>query len=155
MVVHVRSTGLVSAPVRNGVVRVRAERMLRALRRPGAELSVLLCDDGTIHELNREYRGIDRPTDVLAFAMEEGQAMVVGTERALLGDVVISVPTARRQAERAGKAIVSEVTFLLAHGLLHLLGFDHRDAGELRRMMALTEGLVAAARLAQPVDKSR
>ncbi len=68
---------------------------------------------------------------------------------------MISVPTARRQADKAGKAIVAEVTFLLAHGLLHLLGFDHRDAGELRRMMALTEGLVAAARLPEPVDKSR
>lgn len=110
----------------------------------GAELSVLLCDDETIHDLNRRYRGQDRPTDVLAFAMEEGPEVAGGGHR-VLGDVVVSVETARRQAATAGRSLVDEVTMLLAHGLLHLLGFDHQSRAEERRMAARTDALRAAA----------
>ncbi len=142
MPVHVQTRGLRRRSVAPSEVRRRAERMLAAIRRPQAELSLLLCDDATIHALNRDYRGKDRPTDVLAFAMQEGEGPALHPD--LLGDVVISLETARRQA--AGRcAIVHEVTFLLAHGLLHLLGYDHRDEDERRVMMALTDGLVAAA----------
>ena len=123
--------------------------MLAAIRRPDAELSVLLCDDPTIHELNRTYRHIDRPTDVLAFAMQETMPTdandptpTVAAPTDLLGDVVISVETARRQAKARNVPIVSEATFLLAHGLLHLLGYDHRDEDERRVMMALTGWVV-------------
>ncbi len=118
--------------------------MLEAMELETAELSILLCDDATMRALNRDYRGKDRPTDVLAFAIREGQHGELAGE--LLGDVVISLDTARRQASDGDRTIVAEVTFLLAHGLLHLLGYDHRDAAELRRMNALTDGLVAAAR---------
>lgn len=118
--------------------------MLEALELASAELSILLCDDETMRGLNREYRGKDRPTDVLAFAIREGEHGGLAGE--LLGDVVISLDTARRQAAESDRPIVAEVTFLLAHGLLHLLGYDHRDAAELRRMNALSDGLVAAAR---------
>lgn len=118
-------------------VRVRAERMLEAVGRADAELSILLCDDRAIRDLNRDYRAKDRPTDVLAFPLDD---------RRVLGDVAISVDTARRQARRAGRTISAEITMLLAHGLLHLLGFDHRDAAEERRMKAKTDLLVAAAR---------
>lgn len=155
--VFVRSTGLKSSPVSNQEVRNRAERMLIALHRPNAELSILLCDDETIHQLNRDFRAIDRPTDVLAFAMQEQLEGVPEAKMAsndVLGDIVISLHTARRQAASGRKTIVSEVTFLLAHGLLHLLGFDHRDAAELRRMMAMTDALVAAARPRRAVDNS-
>ncbi len=117
--------------------------MLKALRRGKAELSILLCDDETIHRLNREFRKKDQPTDVLAFAMSEGEGGALHPE--LLGDVVISIDTARRQASDANRTIAYEVTFLLAHGLLHLLGYDHRDEDERRVMMARTDGLVAAA----------
>lgn len=117
--------------------------MLRALQLEKAELSVLLCDDTLIQELNRDYRGIDRPTDVLAFAMAEGEA--VESVGQVLGDVAISVPTAARQAEEAGRDALSEITMLLAHGLLHLLGFDHGTKAEERRMLAKTDILVAAA----------
>lgn len=130
----------------------RAERMLQALRMEEAELSVLLCDDATIHELNRDYRGKDRPTDVLAFAMNEGEGG--GLHPHLLGDVVISIDTTRRQARERGATIVAEATFLLAHGLLHLLGYDHRTEDELRVMMALTDGLRAAATRRRVVDNS-
>jgi probable rRNA maturation factor len=128
--------------VKPAEVRRRAERMLGALRLEGRELSVLLCDDRTIQDLNRTYRRRDRPTDVLAFAMAEGEGP--GDER-LLGDIVISLETARRQAHAGQKAIVAEVTYLMAHGFLHLLGFDHRTDAEERRMNARADMLVAAA----------
>ncbi|MCC6875757.1 MAG: rRNA maturation RNase YbeY [Sandaracinaceae bacterium] len=118
--------------------------MLEALGLPRAELSILLCDDATIHELNRSYRRKDRPTDVLAFAMHEGEGGALHPD--LLGDVVISIDTARRQAAEARRPVAAEVTFLLAHGLLHLLGLDHRTRAEERRMSARTDVLVAAAR---------
>jgi len=135
--------GLRNPPIKPAEVRRRAEKMLAALGLEEAELSVLLCDDATIHELNRDFRRKDRPTDVLAFAMREGEGGGVGLE--LLGDVVISLETARRQAREGGRAIAREVTVLLAHGLLHLLGFDHRTDAEERRMKARTDVLVAAA----------
>lgn len=135
--------GLRSKPIKPAEVRRRAERMLRALGLEEAELSILLCDDATIHELNRDYRRKDRPTDVLAFAMREGEGGAAHPE--LLGDVVISLDTARRQAARGGRTIAREVTILLGHGILHLLGFDHRTDAEERRMKARTDALVAAA----------
>jgi probable rRNA maturation factor len=92
-----------------------------------AELSVLLTDDNTIRDLNRRYRGVDAPTDVLAFEQEGG---------ALLGDVVISVETAQRQATEQGHSLDREVGLLLAHGVLHLLGWDDCDARRRRRMLA-------------------
>lgn len=140
-------------PFANRVIAERAERMLRAMKLESAELSVLLCDDATIHELNRDYREKDQPTDVLAFAMREGEGGPLHPE--ILGDVVISIDTARRQASERGVAIVAEATFLLAHGLLHLLGYDHQTDQELRVMMALTDGLCAAARGRRVVDNSR
>lgn len=142
MEVVVRSEGLEAQPVSNRSVRRWAEGMLHALHRPDAELSVLLCDDRTIHALNRDYRAKDSPTDVLAFAMNEGEAAHVQTH--ILGDIVISIPTARRQAKEHGRTIASEVRWLLAHGLLHLLGFDHQNEGEYRRMMARQDVLVRA-----------
>lgn len=122
------------------------DRMLRACELAGAELSVLLTNDAAIRELNRDHRGFDRPTDVLAFAQEEGEPapQVAGAER-LLGDVVISLDTAARQARSRRKTLVAEVRHLLAHGLLHLLGYDHRTEAEERRMTAETRLLVAAA----------
>lgn len=144
MPVVVTTRSLPRPAVRPAEVRRRAERMLAALRMDRAELSVLLCDDATIHALNREYRRKDRPTDVLAFAMREGEGGAL--HPGLLGDVVISVETARRQAGEHGRTIVDEVTFLLAHGLLHLLGYDHRTAGEDRVMRARTDALCAAAK---------
>ena len=142
MSVHVSTTRLERRSLRPADVRWRAEQMLAALRLPNAELSVLLCDDTTIHELNREYRHKDKPTDVLAFAMREGEHAELHPD--LLGDVVISLDTARRQAHAGGKTIVAEVTILLAHGLLHLVGYDHQTDAEERRMNAMVDVLRAA-----------
>jgi probable rRNA maturation factor len=143
MPAFVRTSGLRSTPIRPAVVRDRAQRMLAALELDEAELSILLCDDPTIHALNRDFRHKDKPTDVLAFAMREGE----GGELAggILGDVVISLDTARRQAAERGHAIASEITFLLAHGLLHLVGYDHRNDAEERVMNAETSKLVDIA----------
>lgn len=126
----------------------RARAMMRLLQLDEEELSIVITGDSQIHKLNRDYRGKDRPTDVLAFSMREGaHGEVAG---ALLGDVIISVDTARRQAAERGVLPLAEVTMLLAHGLLHLLGWDHRTAAEDRRMRAETARLCAAAAPARP-----
>jgi len=109
-----------------------ARRLLRGLRLPDAELSVLLVSDRYMRAFNRRYRGKDRPTDVLAFAQAEGHGRVPD---GLLGDVVLSVDTARRQARDHGTTLARESERLLIHGLLHLLGYDHeRSPAEARRM---------------------
>ena len=113
-------------------LRRAARRLLRGLRLERAELSVLLVSDAEMRKLNRDYRGRDRPTDVLAFAQREGPG---GAPDGLLGDVVISVDTARRQAAERRLTPGTESERLLVHGLLHLLGYDHeRSAAEARRM---------------------
>ncbi len=122
--------------------------MLDALALPSAELSVLLCDDATIHALNRDYRDMDKPTDVLAFAMREGALSALRPE--MLGDVVISIDTAARQAASASRSVEDEIAMLLAHGLLHLLGADHRDRTEERRMTARTDALRSVCRSRNP-----
>jgi len=87
------------------------------------EVSITLVTDKTIRELNQQYRGIDSATDVLAFAMQEGDFKEITPD--LLGDVIISVETAQRQAEEAGHSLQQELGILLIHGLLHLAGYDH------------------------------
>jgi len=113
-------------------VRRSGIRLLRALRCRDAELSVLLCSDAVMRGLNRAWRGVDRPTDVLAFAQHEGPG---GAPAGLLGDVAISVDTARRQAAERRVSLGRECERLLVHGVLHLLGYDHeRSPAEARRM---------------------
>lgn len=144
-------------PIGTIALRRRAERMLRALGLDDAELSIVVCDDATIHALNRSHRRRNKPTDVLAFALREGKPLP-GAET-LLGDVVISLDTARRQARARRHPLWTEVTILLAHGLLHLVGYDHRTDAEERRMNARADMLVAAATTRapqarrKPVDK--
>ena len=121
----------------------RAQLLLDALGLTAGELSVVLCDDRAIAELNREYRGEDRPTDVLSFSLledapsgaPEGGAIPIDPP-ALLGDVVISVETAARQAERLGRPLVDEISALLVHGILHILGHDHDTAADRKKMDA-------------------
>ena len=104
-----------------------------AERLPDAEVSVLLLGDRAMRSLNRRYRGKDRTTDVLSFPLREGSFPRV--QRHLLGDIVISLPTAARQAKAAGGTLLDEIDRLLVHGFLHLLGYDHeRGRREARRM---------------------
>jgi len=116
------------------------ERLARAilsdLGETSAELGIMFVGDQRMRGLNRRYRGKDRTTDVLAFAMRE--AFTPHASRLtpdMLGDVVISVPTAWRQAKEAGRPLDEELTWLLVHGILHLCGYDHeRSEKEARRM---------------------
>jgi probable rRNA maturation factor len=126
-----------------------ARRLLRALDEAEAELAVSLVDDAEIRRLNRDYRGQDRATDVLAFAMREG-ARAPG-DAAVLGDVVISLDTAARQARQRGVSAADEVRTLLIHGVLHLLGYDHeRSLREARRMKAIARRLYVALARGNP-----
>ena len=99
-----------------------ARQLLEAAGEWEAELSISLVDDATIRRLNRDYRGIDAPTDVLSFSLREGEP--VG-QAYPLGDLVISVDTVRRQAAAYGHSVADEVEELIFHGFLHLLGYDH------------------------------
>jgi probable rRNA maturation factor len=120
------------------------DRMLDALDLLEAELSVLLVDDAGIRVLNREHREKDKPTDVLSFPQPKPRRRVPGMPR-LLGDVVISLPTALRQARSRRRKLMPEVRFLLAHGILHLVGHDHGTPEEKRLMDAAARRLVRAA----------
>jgi probable rRNA maturation factor len=123
-------------------LRTQADRMLEYLGLADAELSVVLVGDRAIQALNREHRGKDRPTDVLAFPL--GRSPVKGVPR-LLGDIVISLPTAARQARSRKRPLLPEARFLLAHGLLHLIGYDHATKLQKQRMDSATRRLVRAA----------
>lgn len=100
-----------------------------------AEFSITLTDDAHIHALNKKFRGIDRPTDVLSFAFRESdEPEIVGADFEILGDVIISLERAKIQAEEFGHSFLREVIFLEVHGLLHLLGYDHIDDDQRREM---------------------
>ena len=96
-----------------------------------AEISVTFVDDERIHELNREYRNVDRSTDVLSFPLGENGVYDKNPENGacLLGDIVISVETAVRPAETYGHSLQREIGFLTVHSILHLLGYDHVNGG--------------------------
>lgn len=129
------------------------ERLPPGLRAPAYSLSLSLCDDATIAELNRDWRQQPLPTDVLAFAACDGAsegppapprpAGLADSEPLELGDIVISVPTAARQAPEAGHDLPRELRFLACHGLLHLLGWDHPDEASLTAMLTLQEELLS------------
>jgi len=96
-----------------------------------SELTIVLTDDSKVHELNRDYLGIDSPTDVLSFPASETDPE---TGARYIGDIVISLPYAARSAEKAGHPLESEVQLLVVHGVLHLLGHDHAKPGEKAKM---------------------
>ena len=136
------------------VPRVRLAKHLRnvlkAQGRPRAIVEVTLTDDEDIRAMNREWRKVDGVTDVLSFALQEGEAMPGAEE--LLGDVVVSLDTAARQAAQMAQAyatthgsygLYEEVAFLATHGVLHLLGYDHIKAADAAVMEALERELMA------------
>jgi len=139
------------------ILKKRAERMLDALDLRGVEVSLALVGDETIRGLNREWRKKDKPTDVLSFPMMDDAAVgaagatPAGGGPTLLGDVIVSTPTATRQARERKAPLAQEVTVLLAHGVLHLLGFDHDSDDEEREMDAYARVLEAAAVSALPM----
>ena len=103
-----------------------------------SEVSVTLTDNEHIHVFNREYRGVDRPTDVISFAFNESEEpeVVGGSEINMLGDLIISLERAEEQAADYGHSVRREVAFLTVHGMLHLLGYDHMEDEEREEMEA-------------------
>ncbi|GAF11976.1 metal-dependent hydrolase [Bacillus sp. JCM 19046] len=118
----------------------KVERLTRV-----SELSVTFVDEKTIHELNREHRNIDRSTDVLSFALNDGEEDVAFHDDEmpdLLGDIVISVKHIHDQAKDYGHSFERELGFLTIHGFLHLLGYDHQDEEEERQMFTKQEEIL-------------
>ena len=116
------------------------------------EVTVVITDDATVQELNRHYRGVDAPTDVLSFAAQEetdaAPALMLPPEladaaAAYLGDVLIALPYTRRQAAHYGNSLDAELRLLAVHGTLHLLGFDHATAAEEAAMWAAQDAVLA------------
>jgi probable rRNA maturation factor len=127
-----------------------ARKLLAVAGRPQAEVSVLLVDDARIQELNRDWRKQDKPTDVLSWPQEAaGERTLVGPQQPdILGDVVISVDTAVRQAQRRGWSLADETALLLIHGILHLLGYEDETEAGAEAMRKVERGL-----LGKPLDK--
>lgn len=115
------------------------------------ELSLLLADDTVVHELNRTYRGQDKPTNVLSFALAEGSPSALPAGAPFpLGDVVLAFETVASEAEQQAKALDDHVTHLTVHGVLHLLGYDHDEAPAGDRMERLEAAILAQLGISDP-----
>jgi probable rRNA maturation factor len=105
-----------------------------------SEVSVTFVTNERIHEINKEFRDKDAPTDVISFAMEElgeGEIQLIGNELPrVLGDIIISIPKAEEQAKEYGHSFIRELGFLSIHGFLHLLGYDHMDKADEEKMFS-------------------
>ncbi len=122
-----------------------ARRVLEAEAVPPAELSIAITDDETVRALNRQYANEDAVTDVLSFSQREGEEFVSPPGGVPpLGEVIIAYPQAARQAAEHGHSVGDEIARLLIHGTLHLLGYDHAEAKEERRMRTREEELLEA-----------
>jgi probable rRNA maturation factor len=143
--------------VRNSGVDARrlksvAKKLLREVDEADSALSLSLVDDPRIQELNREHRGKDKPTDVLSFPLFPSAGSGQAPER-LLGDVVISIDTARRQAAEYDAPLQNELYRLLIHGILHVLGHDHEEPAERAAMEAEERRLAAAIGMPWPYEE--
>lgn len=105
-----------------------------------ASFSVIIVDNKKIHEINKQYRGIDRPTDVISFALEEDEDYEV--KMRLLGDIYISIDKVYEQAKEYGHSVKRELFFLVTHGFLHLLGYDHMEKKDEEVMFSLQEKIL-------------
>ena len=126
----------------NRYLATRARQVLRALAVHRSELSLSLVDDAEMHELNRRYRGKDRPTDVLAFPLHDPPIPAGVTS---LGDVVISIDTATVAAAERRRPLAACLDELVIHGILHLLGYDHEDPAEAEIMRAHEDAILGEA----------
>ncbi|MEQ1792538.1 MAG: rRNA maturation RNase YbeY, partial [Nitrospiraceae bacterium] len=131
----------------------QARAILSDVGEASAELGILFVGDQRMRSLNRQYRGKDRTTDVLAFAMREAPH----SSSSVLGDVVIAVPTAVRQAKEGQRSLDEELTVLLVHGILHLCGYDHERSEKEARRMQRRERMIlrSLARLPKPANRIR
>lgn len=128
------------------IVRRATEAALVAGNRRDASVSLLLTDDAAIRRLNKEFRGLDKPTNVLSFPA----ASLPGDPEPSLGDIALACETCTREAEAEGKTLVDHLSHLVVHGVLHLLGHDHEDAAEAEAMEAMETRVLAAIGIADP-----
>ncbi len=137
---------MITIQMRRGAAALVSRKLLRNAARQTllyagapaeADLALVIGDDALLQRLNREYRGIDAPTDVLSFASGE---IDPETHLPYLGDIIISLP--RAQAQAAGHALSDELTLLVVHGVLHLLGHDHGEEAEKERMQAAQDAVL-------------
>jgi probable rRNA maturation factor len=110
--------------------------LIHQLQSLDCDLTIVLTDDAQLRELNHDYLGIDAATDVLSFPASESDGSEIDPETGAryMGDILISMPYAARSAKKAGHPLASEVQLLVVHGVLHLLGHDHAEADEKKRM---------------------
>lgn len=114
-----------------------------------AEVSLMLADDTFVQKLNRDYRGKDQPTNVLSFTGDHSLPEDPGAAK-MLGDVVVAYDTVVSEAERDGKSVADHLTHLIVHGMLHLLGYEHRDDAEAEKMESLESKVLAGLGIADP-----
>lgn len=119
------------------------EKVVKKEKLEDAVFNVILVDNSYIHKLNKEYRGIDRPTDVISFALEDEKE--VNSPIRILGDIYISVDKIKEQSEAYGHSYLREFAFLSVHGLLHLLGYDHMTKEDEKVMFAYQEEILKEA----------
>jgi probable rRNA maturation factor len=138
-----KTTMLISKSVKSiglsqSIVKAVIETTLKTVCRHKADLSVHFIGDHKMRSLNRDYRSIDRTTDVLAFAMQEGEVF----DKVDLGDIFISVPQIKRQAKKLGVSFQEELSRMLVHGILHLCGYDHIKKNDYKIMIPLQEKIL-------------
>ena len=111
---------------------------LKYLKLENVLFNIIIVNNEEIHKINREYRGVDRETDVISFALEDDDTFI-SMEVRVLGDIYISIDKAKEQAESYGHSLKRELSFLTIHGLLHLLGYDHMEEDDEKKMFSLQE----------------
>ncbi len=116
-----------------------------------AEVSILLTDDATVHELNKNYRNVDKPTNVLSFAALDDESEPV-VDPMLLGDIVVAFETTKREAAEQGCSFADHLFHLIVHGMLHLIGYDHIEEWEAEEMEALEVRILADNGIGNPYD---
>ncbi len=129
-------------------VKAAAGAVLRFENASERYASIVLTDDETIHCCNRDYRGVDRPTDVLSFPADEGDPLEAPPD-GFLGDIMISVPRAAQQGSELGHSTERELAFLTVHGMLHLLGYDHMKPEDEELMLARQRAVMAQPELSK------
>ena len=124
------------------IVKQVLEHGLNKLGIDEAIFNIIIVDNDYIHKLNKEYRNIDRETDVITFALEDDDSIIVGDEVRVLGDIYISIDKAREQAKEYNHSLKRELSFLAVHGFYHLLGYDHETKEEEEVMFKKQEAVL-------------
>ena len=139
-------------PTARSICRRAARAAVRAdaAQTRGTEASLVLADDVLVRSLNREYRGEDRPTNVLSFANPDGDDMAVPGQPVMLGDIVVAFETAAAEAARQGKSLGDHLSHLVVHGMLHLLGYGHERDADAERMERLEIRVLSGIGVASP-----